>query len=64
MRFDDFIRKNWSKTVPQDCTSKNVFGLDCLETNKMDCDWCLSCVEFDKISLKYEKLYRRRILSE
>ena len=49
---DDYIRDNWPKGVPEDCTQLNQYADDCLEMNVAERSICESCRAFERLNLE------------
>ena len=48
---DDYIRRNWPKGLPEDCTQLTEQSDDCLEMNLPERSICASCRMFELLDL-------------
>ncbi len=48
---DDYIRDNWPKGLPEDCTQLNKHDDDCLEMNLPKRSICSPCRMFEMLDL-------------
>jgi formate dehydrogenase maturation protein FdhE len=66
VNFDIFIKKNWPRDVPEDCTNMKQTGasdndgLDCLERNAPAFETCGSCRTYAYLSMRFSQLGRTR----